>query len=436
MSDELGKLVDETAKRFEQAPSFEAFVASSHHRSDIHPGVGHLDHPAAALLDELRLQGANTSYESPPWTADEIQAALDRGPHKSSIDETEFVCQEFAEYIQKGFWTVLPASLAKQVSGLRLAPLGCVPQVGRRPRLICDYTFWGVNQDSDEHAPDSMQFGQALLRIIQRVVYANPEFGPVYLAKIDISDGYYGMPLHWEACSGLAVLLPVTGKDGEPLVAIPLVLPMGWTKSPPFFCAATETIADLANTALQQDMKLSEHPLEEYTIGQDAPSDKWQPLPEEHSARRAWAEALQQFVDVYLDDLLGLTQGSPEQRLRVGRAILHSLDAVFRPIDAEDSSYRQTPASIKKLEKGDGRFLTRKEVLGWIIDTVRGTLELTARRHARLVTILDQFPRTRDRVSVKEWYKVLGELRSMQVALPGSGGLFGPLQAVLQPKQT
>ena len=36
----------------------------------------------------------------------------------------------------------------------------------------------------------------------------------------------------------------------EPLVAFPLVLPMGWSKSPPIFSTATETIAYLANERL------------------------------------------------------------------------------------------------------------------------------------------------------------------------------------------
>ena len=35
------------------------------------------------------------------------------------------------------------------------------------------------------------------------------------------------------------------------MMAIPLTRPMGWKNSPPFFCTATETVADLANEALR-----------------------------------------------------------------------------------------------------------------------------------------------------------------------------------------
>ena len=38
------------------------------------------------------------------------------------------------------------------------------------------------------------------------------------------------------------------------MIAIPLVLTMGWSESPPAFCATTETVADLANTILGRDM--------------------------------------------------------------------------------------------------------------------------------------------------------------------------------------
>ncbi len=41
-----------------------------------------------------------------------------------------------------------------------------------------------------------------------------------------------------------------------PLIAFPLALPMGWTNSPPFFSAYTETVADITNQRLS-----SQHPI-------------------------------------------------------------------------------------------------------------------------------------------------------------------------------
>ena len=61
---------------------------------------------------------------------------------------------------------ILPFSAVRKLGGVRVSPPGVVPQVGRRPRTICDLTFWGVNADTVNLTADSMQFGQALRRIL------------------------------------------------------------------------------------------------------------------------------------------------------------------------------------------------------------------------------------------------------------------------------
>jgi hypothetical protein len=116
-----------------------------------------------------------------------------------------------------------------------------------RPRVIIDYTFHGVNEDTIRLAPrEAMQFGRALQRILQTILNANPRYGPVFLIKVDIADGFYRVWVNSSDIPKLGVIFP-TLPNSEPLVAFPLVLPMGWTESPPYFCAATETFVDLAN---------------------------------------------------------------------------------------------------------------------------------------------------------------------------------------------
>ena len=46
------------------------------------------------------------------------------------------------------------------------------------------------------------------------------------------------------------------------MVAIPLTLPMGWKNSPPLFCTATETLADLVNEALRTHEPSKQHLLD------------------------------------------------------------------------------------------------------------------------------------------------------------------------------
>ena len=50
------------------------------------------------------------------------------------------------------------------------------------------------------------------------------------------------------------------------------------------------------------------------------------------------------YWDVYVDDFCGLVQGNQWTRRAVKRALLHSLDRVFRPLDDQDTlDYHNLP---------------------------------------------------------------------------------------------
>ena len=118
------------------------------------------------------------------------------------------------------------------------------------------------------------------------------------------------------------------------------------------------------------------------------------------------------YVDIFVDDFVGLAQGSSNRR-RVHQILMHAIDDVFRPLDSSDNAYRCAPVSVKKLAKGDCSWSTIKLVLGWIINTVSMTIHLPPHRVKRLAEILASIPITQKRTSVKKWHKVLRELRLM-----------------------
>jgi hypothetical protein len=131
---------------------------------------------------------------------------------------------------------------------------------------------------------------------------------------------------------------------------------------------------------------------------------------------------------VYVDDFIGMVQGGWRHRRHVKRVLLHTLNRVFRPLNTGDSEHRQEPASVKKLRKGDATWSTQKVILGWILDSIQLTLELPCHRIARLFELLDSVVPSQRRVSTKKWKKLLGELRSMVLTVPGARGLFSVLQ--------
>jgi hypothetical protein len=107
-----------------------------------------------------------------------------------------FLFKDVWDMIRKRYWVVLPFSAVQHFKSLKLAPAGVVPQRTWRPRPKMDYTFTAVNQGSLDITPmDAMQFGTTIHRILQRIAYAWSIHGPVLMSKIDLSDGYYRVPL-------------------------------------------------------------------------------------------------------------------------------------------------------------------------------------------------------------------------------------------------
>ena len=134
---------------------------------------------------------------------------------------------------------------------------------------------------------------------------------------------------------------------------------------------------------------------------------------------------------MYVDDFLLLAQTRRRQK-RVMHAALHSIGDVFRPLRANDPVGRKEPASTKKMLKCDASWQTQKRVLGWDIDSVALTLNLPPHRLGRLREVLAWLQPPTKGLAVTRWHRLLGELRSMSPALPGTRGLFSVLQEALR----
>ena len=433
---DLGKCIAHDVDLLQQV-GWRRFVQLKRPKQDI----GSLDfhHPARRLLQHYKTRGAPVKFTTAPWSPNRIQTAMDRGAHRSCSQYLDFLQEEFVDMIKKDQWVILPYSVVKSLPGLRISPPGCVPQRDRRPRWICDYSFYEVNQDTLPIAAlESMQFGHALERILRHILIANPAYGPTYLMKVDLSDGFYRVGLAPEDIPKLGVVFPTNPED-DPLVALPLVLPMGWKNSPPIFSTATETIADLANHAIRtQTPILSMHPLDNLAALQDqailqhpTPSTDLPPRdPSLPSPRQS-----QSSIDIFVDDFIGIAQGSRHRRF-VRSVLMKCIDLVFRPRVPSDNPARKEPISVKKLLKGDCSWATQKVILGWLIDTVTQTIHLPSHRVERLAELLASIPPTQKRTSIRKWHRILGELRSMSLALPGSRHLFSHMQhALLQRKK-
>ena len=136
-------------------------------RSELSSHVKDLPHDAAAYLDYLRRCGAPVVTSAAPHTPEQLQAAVDRGPHLSATKEAEFLADEVYEMCKRRHAMVLPFSVVKRMQGVRISPPGVVPQRGRKPRTICNLTHSGVNANTVNLAHSkATQFGTALCRLL------------------------------------------------------------------------------------------------------------------------------------------------------------------------------------------------------------------------------------------------------------------------------
>jgi hypothetical protein len=203
-----------------------------------------------------------------------------------------------------------------------------------------------------------------------------------------------------------------------------MVLPIGWTQSPPWFCTSPKTVTNIANQHLQWHWQAPAHHLDNSAATQPLPDDELSApaLPtsstEQPSKNPNWqwiSKALTNY-DVFIDDFIGAAQGNKQQLDIACHVLLHSPDKLFCPLDPNDSEFRQEPASTKKVGQGNGCWATYKLILGWILDTLH---------IARLQEILDSIPLDRKQTMVKKWHKLLGELMALTTCLPSTGSARG-----------
>ena len=233
---------------------------------------------------------------------------------------------------------MLPYSVVKWLPGLRLSLPGVKEEKGRQPRRLGNYSYNTINSQTLSIAPLVLiQYGRDIDRLLRKIMFADPTLGPVYMMKGDVSDGFYLIYLRPEDVPKLG-LVSLGWHEGEDdytdhLVAVPLTLPKELKKSPPLFCVVTKTLTDLANAVLRAKIPTRPHKLDDRAEAivlvpvpphnKETPQLCWNPYLGRLNAQ------LLVYVDVFVDDFLGLVQRPRHQRCHVRRTLFHALDKVL-----------------------------------------------------------------------------------------------------------
>jgi hypothetical protein len=355
--------------------------------------------------------------------------------------------EEVDYQVAAGFSQIFPwADIQKLCpSQLKVSPLAVIPQVGRRGRLLLDLSFAvhapqgkgkracrsyatatplapSVNDTTTKLSPDYpiKELGRVLLRLLWFMAKV-PAEETIMFAKIDLSDGFWRMLVAEDQQWNFAYTLP--GAVGPPRIVVPHALQMGWTESPGYFCAATETGRDIMQALIDGGILCPPHKLDAFI----APSTLARRQTSPETARQWQMSAV--FVDDYILAAVENRAGTFLQR--AGRAALHTIHGLFPPPERSGHIGGKDPISQKKLDAGDARWAHGKELLGFVFDGEARTVHLTQRKASGIAEATTRLLK-KNRVAIHKFQSVVGKMRHVTTILPAARGMFTPLNHALR----
>ena len=241
-------------------------------------------------------------------------------------------------------------------------------------------------------------------------------------AKIDLSDGFWRMLVDEDSKWNFAYALP--GSTAEPpRLVIPHALQMGWTESPGYFCATTETGRDIMQALIDGGTICPPHVMDAF-MAPSEPARRQTSPPAPHQ----W-----QMSAVYVDDyiLAAVEDRAGTLLQRAGRAALHTIHGLFPPPDITGHSGGKDPISTKKLEAGDAQWAPTKELLGFVFNGTTRTVHLTQRKATSIAEVTAQLLK-KNRAALHKFQSVVGKMRHVTTILPAARGLFTPLNRAMR----
>ncbi len=454
-------------------------------------------HKAADMLEKWAMDGCPVDAGD-DWTLEHIMAALLRGPHQSAYQDgaIEFLRKETIEKCQHGYarvvkWKDIKNNIPKN---LKISPVAMVPHKSKLFRVILDLsfrlrkddgTYWeSVNSATNKQAPPSAmhQLGNCVRRIIAMMADHFDITKPFYFTKLDVKDGFWRMAVNDEDAWNFCYVLPSAEGDNKDLdldeieLVVPNSLQMGWSESPPYFCAASETARDVIEILLPSMQDLPQHELEDLMMQKidhhaestnsdmsisSSSSDDDMSISSSDSANSNTSKRSSSsdsshihastdklpFLDakvlsriptpslnlfeVFVDDFIAATNNSNAIHLRhLARTMLHSIHSVFPPPSVTGHPGGDS-VSVKKILKGEGQWDTEQEILGWIMDGVNYTIRLSDDKMNKMLELLTKFSKLRQ-IPLNDFQKLTGKLQHASLAMPGGWGLFSPLYMAMK----
>ena len=182
----------------------------------------------------------------------------------SATKKTTFVRTKLEEQARADHIALFPLRAVRHLPRIWLSPLAAIPQQGRKPRLVYDFSWSGLNKAVTQVAhKEAMRFGKALYGVIDCILAASPKLGPAFLNKVDLADAYMRIWVCLEDIPLVAFLVPKSKPDEEQLVGFHLSIPIGYVESAAFFCATTKTVEERTQDTLSTRHTAPSHHLQD-----------------------------------------------------------------------------------------------------------------------------------------------------------------------------
>jgi hypothetical protein len=353
------------------------------------------------LLRDLLTEGMSYFYKvklTEKERAEELEAILERGNHKSAKIESSHVSNLLAKDVTHGFSVPIPLDVIRLIVGAAVQPLGMVVQqtldeAGKpkvKLRLTQDLSFSStphpapprsINKRVDMSMYPEMVFGWCLQRIVHFIASLRlhrPNV-KILISKYDYSDAYRRI-----AHSASAAPQTIAVHNGLGFLALRLTF--GGSPNPPTWCMVSEMVTDLANEICQcedwdptelHNPVQPETPSPIYLTDSDSPCSPAQPMAVKVPPVQRGK------VDGFIDDLIHVFWDTPSNIERLPHAVPLAMFVTSRPHagDEVEPLPRRDILSLPKL-KAEGSPAESQIVLGWRVNTRDLTIGLPDNKFA------------------------------------------------------
>ena len=397
----------------------------------LHQIVGR--HPGFAYLKEMLTAGFDYHLRrelSEQERLTELTAQLERGNHKSALQNIDEVRSLLSGDVRRGFILPIRADEILKVKGLHLQPGGMVRQLSlkadgsRQPksRFTHDLSFSITSDDASVNARVDMSkhpemvYGWCLIRLIHYLAALrarNPGV-KIFISKFDYSDAYKRISQSPRSSAASVICF------GE-VAYICWRMVFGGSPNPAGFSGFSEMLTDLANEIAMSDYSpqiyasptvRASHLEVRETEGQEAKfANAIMPAFEVPTN-------LNSIRDCFIDDIIDCHLDTAENRLASAHIVQMAVHAMSRPHAGEDREPvpRKPLLSPDKLE-AEGRSSERQIVLGWEIRTRDLVVALPYDKHLAwredLVSMIKE-----SKASRKELESMIGRLNHASFLIP------------------